>query len=128
MKVLGEIQFPQIYFASKVLLKRVAGVGLDFAWQYTSQSPKVAFQEQGREILRLLQTIKVTFRIRNCSYIVADPDFADNWELERVAIFSDEDKDPCISFMHNNFSLSNCIMDNNKIVELVDWEMAGFFG
>ncbi|XXH04198.1 hypothetical protein Hte_010612 [Hypoxylon texense] len=30
--------------------------------------------------------------------------------------------------MHNDISRSNCIVDNGKIVGLVDWEMAGFFG
>lgn len=30
--------------------------------------------------------------------------------------------------MHNDFTLSNCIVDKDKIVALVDWEMAGFFG
>jgi hypothetical protein len=30
--------------------------------------------------------------------------------------------------MHNDFSTSNCIVDDDKIVGLVDWEMAGFFG
>lgn len=30
--------------------------------------------------------------------------------------------------MHNDFTESNCIVDNDKIVGLIDWEMAGFFG
>lgn len=30
--------------------------------------------------------------------------------------------------MHNDFTLSNCIVDNDRIVGLVDWEMAGYFG
>lgn len=30
--------------------------------------------------------------------------------------------------MHNDFTLSNCIVSNDKIVGLVDWEMAGYFG
>jgi aminoglycoside phosphotransferase len=30
--------------------------------------------------------------------------------------------------MHNDVSLSNCIVDNDRIVGLIDWEMAGFFG
>ncbi|MBE3045342.1 phosphotransferase [Candidatus Bathyarchaeota archaeon] len=30
--------------------------------------------------------------------------------------------------MHNDFSTSNVIVDNDVIVGLVDWEMAGFLG
>ncbi|PVH92749.1 hypothetical protein DM02DRAFT_266298, partial [Periconia macrospinosa] len=35
--------------------------------------------------------------------------------------------DPEMSFMHNDFTESNCIVDNGKIAGLIDWEMAGFF-
>lgn len=30
--------------------------------------------------------------------------------------------------MHNDVAESNCIVNNGKIVGLIDWEMAGFFG
>jgi tRNA A-37 threonylcarbamoyl transferase component Bud32 len=33
-----------------------------------------------------------------------------------------------MSFMHNNLTDSNLIVHDNKIVGLIDWEMAGFFG
>jgi tRNA A-37 threonylcarbamoyl transferase component Bud32 len=33
-----------------------------------------------------------------------------------------------MSFMHNDFTQSNCIVGNGTIVGLIDWEMAGFFG
>lgn len=33
-----------------------------------------------------------------------------------------------MSFMHNDFTESNCIVENDRIVGLIDWEMAGFFG
>lgn len=33
-----------------------------------------------------------------------------------------------LSFTHNDLSLSNCIVDKDRIIGLVDWEMAGFFG
>lgn len=33
-----------------------------------------------------------------------------------------------MGFMHNDFTESNCIVENDRIVGLVDWEMAGFFG
>lgn len=48
--------------------------------------------------------------------------------FEHNVLFSDANKDPDMSFMHNDFSISNCIVDDDKIVGLIDWEMAGFFG
>lgn len=30
--------------------------------------------------------------------------------------------------MHNDFTGSNCIVENDRIVGVIDWEMAGFFG
>lgn len=33
-----------------------------------------------------------------------------------------------MGFMHNDFSQSNIIVDNDRIVGIIDWEMAGFFG
>lgn len=115
-----------------MIQERIAGVGLNIAWQYISPSQKASFKEQAREVLRLLHTITPPATgCRSRSYVVADPDPVEHrgiQELERDIIFSDENKDPDVSFMHNDFSLSNCIVDNDKIVGLVDWEMAGFFG
>jgi COMPASS component SPP1 len=65
------------------------------------------------------------------SYAVPDPDPIKNrgiQEVEERIIFSEQNADPDISFMHNDFTLSNTIVDNDKIVGLVDWEMAGWFG
>ncbi len=30
--------------------------------------------------------------------------------------------------MHNDFTPSNCIVNDDKIVGLIDWEMAGYLG
>lgn len=49
-------------------------------------------------------------------------------ELEWDIIFSDQNKDADISFMHNDFTTSNCVVRDGKIVGLCDWEMAGWFG
>ena len=48
--------------------------------------------------------------------------------LEGDILFSETNTDSDMSFMHNDFTESNCIVDNDKIVGLVDWKMAGFFG
>lgn len=156
--VLDDIKVPQVYFADKVnptrlveyvadchvsdcckqingrdifVQERIPGVGLNIAWQYISQSQKASFKEQARQMLQKLRTITPSREVGRRSYIVPDPDPVQHrgiQEVEEEIITSDDGKDPDLSFMHNDVSLSNCIVDNDKIVGLVDWEMAGFFG
>ncbi|KAF1852168.1 uncharacterized protein K460DRAFT_299988 [Cucurbitaria berberidis CBS 394.84] len=135
-KVLDSTKVPQVYFAAKInerdvfVQKRIPGVGLNIAWQYISQSQKSSFKQQVREILQKLRTISPA-EISRRSYVVPDPDPVEHrgiQELEREIIFAEDNKDPELSFMHNDVSLSNCIVDNDRIVGLIDWEMAGFFG
>lgn len=135
--VLNNVHVPTIYFANKIdgrdvlIQQRVPGVGLNIAWQYISQSQKASFKQQARDILQRLQTVKAPTQYESRSYVVPDPDPVDHrgiQELEKTIIFLDSNKDPDISFMHNDFSLSNCIVNDDRIVGLVDWEMAGFLG
>lgn len=109
----------------------IPGVGLNVAWQYTSQSQKAAFKQQAREILQKLSTVKPPAEIRHRSYIVPYTDPVEHrgiQEIERDIIFAEENEDPDLSFMHNDVSLPNCIAKDDRIVGLIDWEMAGFFG
>jgi aminoglycoside phosphotransferase len=65
------------------------------------------------------------------SHVVPDPDIFTNGRihpLEGDIIFSSTNTDPDLSFMHNDFTESNIIVDHDKIVGLIDWETAGFFG
>ncbi|KAH7380691.1 hypothetical protein BKA66DRAFT_586918 [Pyrenochaeta sp. MPI-SDFR-AT-0127] len=111
--------------------ERIPEVGLNIAWQYVSQSQKTSFKQQIREVLRKLCTTISPAEISRRSYVVTDPDPFEHrgiQELERDVIFAADNKDDDFSFMHNDISLSNCIVDNDRIVGLIDWEMAGFFG
>ncbi|KAI1778856.1 kinase-like domain-containing protein [Hypoxylon cercidicola] len=135
-KILDGIKVPQVYFAAKIngrdvfVQERIPGVSLNIAWQYISQSQKASFKEQARQMLQKLRTITPPNEITRRSYIVPDPDPVHHrgiQEVEKEIIFADE-KDSDLSFMHNDVSLSNCIVDNDKIVGLIDWEMAGWFG
>jgi Phosphotransferase enzyme family len=111
--------------------ERIPGVGLNVAWLYLSQGQRESFKQQAREILQQLQTIKPTDERRTRCYIVQDPNILTNSRvrpLEGDILFSDTNINLDMSFTHNDFTPSNCIVDNNKIVGLVDWEMAGFFG
>ncbi|KAF9768448.1 hypothetical protein IL306_014268 [Fusarium sp. DS 682] len=122
--VLNDVKVPIIYFAGKIngrdvlVQERIPGVGLNIAWQYISAAQKQRFKEEARTRpdptslkTRILKSIEASIR-----------------ELEYDIIFGENNRDPDLSFMHNDFTLSNCIVNNDKIVGLVDWEMAGYFG
>ncbi|KAI9783098.1 MAG: hypothetical protein M1839_004267 [Geoglossum umbratile] len=135
--VLKDIRVPEIYFAGKIndrqvlVQERIPGVGLNVAWPHLSQGQRESFKQQAREILRQLHTIKPTDERRTRCYIVQDPNILTNGRIlppEGDILFSDTNINLDMSFTHNDFTPSNCIVDNNKIVGLVDWEMAGFFG
>lgn len=85
-------------------------------------------------MLRKLRTVTPpSSEISRRTYIVPDPDPVQHrgiQEVEKEILLADnaEEDDGDLSFMHNDVSLSNCIVDNDKIVGLIDWEMAGFFG
>ncbi|KAI1321393.1 hypothetical protein F5Y16DRAFT_405211 [Xylariaceae sp. FL0255] len=135
--VLKDVKVPIIYFASKIkgrqvlVQERIAGVGLNIAWQYISAEQKQRFKEEARDILRSLSEVKPPSSCTTRSYIVGDADPKAHrgiQELEYNIIFSEDNRDLDLSFMHNDFTLSNCIVNNDKLVGLVDWEMAGYFG
>lgn len=114
-----------------LIQERLAGVGLNVAFPYLSQGQRAAFKQQAREILRILHTIKPDGGHQGHSHVVHDPNILNNGRigpLEREILFSDASVDLDTSLMHNDFTPSNCIVDNDRIVGLVDWEMAGFFG
>lgn len=86
------------------------------------KTQKLSFKQQAREILRLLHAIKPTDGRRTRGH-VQDPNILTNGRinsLEDDIIFADSNTDPDISLMHNHFSTSNCIVDNDKIVGIVD--------
>ncbi|KAJ6167938.1 hypothetical protein N7497_000781 [Penicillium chrysogenum] len=125
--VLNDIRVPEIYFNGKIndrqvsVQERLPGVALTVAWPYLSQSQKESFKQQAREILRQLHSIKPTDVGQARSHVPYPP-------LEGDIIFSSTNTDPDLGFMHNDFTESNIIVDDDKIVGLIDWETAGFCG
>ncbi|KKK13893.1 hypothetical protein ARAM_004210 [Aspergillus rambellii] len=135
--VLKDIKVPEIYFAGEInglpviIQERLPGVVLGVAWPYLSIKQKNFHKEEARKIIRQLYTIKPPENLRGRSYVVPDPNILTNGRLdprEPEILFSSSDQDPDMNFMHNDFNVSNCIVDKGKIVGLFDWEMAGFFG
>lgn len=111
--------------------ERLPGVGLSVAWPYLSRDQKETFKHQAREILHQLHSIKPIENLQGRSHVVSDPNILVNGRinpLEGGILFSSNNHDSDMSFMHNDFTPSNCIVDNGKIIGLIDWEMAGYFG
>ncbi|KAI4860806.1 hypothetical protein F4820DRAFT_452550 [Hypoxylon rubiginosum] len=138
-KELNHVRVPKINFAGKIdgrqvlVQERVPGESLNVAcWKIDDGQLRV-FKQQARDILRALRD--VTTRdgriVRARDYVVRDPNILTNGRiqpLEADILFSKDNDDPDMGFMHNDFTMANCIVKNDKIVGLINWEMAGFFG
>ncbi|KAK2873964.1 hypothetical protein FQN49_001967 [Arthroderma sp. PD_2] len=132
--VVKDIAIPEILFADKIhgrdvlVQSRIPGVGLNIAWQYLAADKKASFKEQARDFLRLLNSQASPFS--EPSYLVPDSEPTANrgiQEKEAQILFRGSDTGD-LGLMHNDLTHSNIIVDNDKIVGVVDWEMAGYFG
>lgn len=114
--------------------ERLPGVTLNVAWPYLSQGQKEDFKEQARTILRQLHKIEPPETLvagKRRSHVVQDPNIVARLGDDEVEImFSDVEgnDDQAMNFVHNDLSESNIIVDDDRIVGVIDWEMAGFFG
>lgn len=106
-------------------------MGLNVAWPYLSQSQRDSFKEQARKVLRQLQTVKPGNDAQAPGHVVEDPNILTNGRIhamEADILFSAAGPDEDLCLMHNDLTESNIIVDKNRIVGIVDWEMAGYFG
>lgn len=122
----------QIHGRPVLIQQRLPGVGLNVALAYLSHSRKQSFKSQARAIIRQLQAVKSPNNRQPSArdYIMPDPNIMTNGRLnprEADLVFS-ANLDQDLRFMHNDLTPSNCIVDNDRIVGLIDWEMAGYFG
>ncbi|KAF6842689.1 hypothetical protein CMUS01_02817 [Colletotrichum musicola] len=124
------IRTHQIGGRQVLIQERIPGVGLNVALPYLSPPQKASFKQQARAVLRRLSAIKPADKSQAHRHVVHDPNITTNGHinpLEAEILFS-HDGGPDAGLMHNDFTDSNCIVDDDRIVGLVDWEMAGFFG
>lgn len=110
--------------------ERLPGVSLEVAWPYLSEKQRASFKMQARMILGRMHTVKPPRIHQTREHIVPDPDILTNGRLnpQEAQILFSANLDQDLSFMHNDFTPSNCIVNDDKIVGLIDWEMAGYFG
>ncbi|KAF4630360.1 hypothetical protein G7Y89_g7776 [Cudoniella acicularis] len=132
--ILRGVLVPEIYFASKInernvlVQSRIPGVGLNIAWQYLTPAKKASFKSQARRLVTLMHKLRSPFPAP--SYVVPDMDPVTHrgiQNLEHQILFTLSERDD-LGFVHNDMSLSNIIVDNDRIVGIIDWEMAGYFG
>ncbi|KAL7815636.1 kinase-like domain-containing protein [Trichoderma gracile] len=135
-RVLRGIRVPMIYFSGKIngrtvlVQERLPGVSLEVAWPYLSEDQKSSFKLQARMIVWQMPAIKPPSSHQKRDHIVPDPNVLTNGRLspQETQILFSANLDHDLSFMHNDFTPSNCIVNDDKIVGLIDWEMAGYFG
>lgn len=123
------LTFPQINGRQVLVQERLPGVGLAVVWPYLSTSRRKSYKEQAREILRQLHTIKPTEKLQACAHVVPDPNIISNGRinvLEGDILFSGTNYDPDMRFMHNDFTDSNCIVDNARSWDLLTGEWLDF--
>lgn len=110
--------------------ERLPGVCLNVALPYLSEDQKKSFKLQAWEILGQLHAIKAPINHQTRDHIVADPNIQTNGRLnpKEAHILFSANIDQDMSFMHNDFTPSNCIVTDDKIVGLIDREMAGYLG
>ncbi|KAI1913848.1 hypothetical protein LOZ12_002069 [Ophidiomyces ophidiicola] len=127
-----DIRLPEIFFADKIrhwdvlVQSRIPGVGLNVAWQYLTTAEKHSFKSQARGFLRQISSLPSPFS--GPSYILPDPDPITHRgirKLEASLLFGGTGN---LELMHNDLTPSNIIVDDGRIVGVVDWEMAGYFG
>jgi hypothetical protein len=106
-------------------------VCLNVAWPYLSLEQRESFKAQAQDILRRLHTITPSgHRLGERGHVVQDPDILTNGRIHQTEgelIFS-ANLDQDFSFMHNDLTESNIIVDDDKITGVIDWEMAGYLG
>ncbi|KAF7557466.1 hypothetical protein G7Z17_g671 [Cylindrodendrum hubeiense] len=135
-QALGDIRVPRIYFSGKLngrnvlVQERIPGIAMDVAWHYLGADEKASFKDQTREVIRKLYTVTPPDTVKGPAYVIPDPDPVAhrglmNEEWEMILSKHANDQDP--RFTHNDITRDNIIVNDGKIVAVIDWEMAGFF-
>ncbi|CAH0049065.1 unnamed protein product [Clonostachys solani] len=134
--VLKGVRVPEIFFSGRIngrqvlVQERLQGVGLNIAWPYLSGQQRDSFKTQARELLRQLNSVTPPGDVRTRTHVAQDQNILTNGRIRPIEadILFSSNIDDDMGLMHNDFTRSNCIVNDDKIVGLIDWEMAGYFG
>ena len=110
-----------------LIQERIPGVALAVAWPYLTSTQKHAFKSEARTIVQALQSLKGPH-----GYLSPDFDPCKNKGIflkENTVLFGNPPPpSEEVAFAHNDLQPSNIIVKDDKIVGVIDWEMAGYFG
>ena len=111
-----------------LIQERIEGVTLDVAWQYITGQRKYAYRRIIRNIIKAMYAHSDSGQYPLPSYVVACPvnRGVSREELEILHKWDSTDGSP--GFAHNNMKQSNIIVKDGKIMGIIGWGMAGFFG
>ncbi|KAF7588165.1 hypothetical protein BBP40_006102 [Aspergillus hancockii] len=134
LKTLG-VAVPVIRFCGMVdgknvtVESRIPGVSLEVAWRYLSAEQINKFKQECRRILEHLGNIDPA---PDCpSYVYSGlnsqlpPEIQ---EAEKEILFQGKREDENLCLVHNNMTLSNIIVNDDRIVAIIGWRHSGFFG
>lgn len=134
LKELG-IVVPVIHFCGKVdgknvtVESRVPGVSLEVAWKYLNADQIASIKKQCRRAFSCLAGIDSN--PDRPSYVCKglnsqSPPAVE--EAERDLLFQDKREDETLCLVHNNMTLSNVIVNDDRVVGISGWRQSGYFG
>ncbi|KAI1136792.1 hypothetical protein F5Y05DRAFT_104355 [Hypoxylon sp. FL0543] len=135
-------QVPNVLFQGKingrdvVVESRIPGVALNVAWPYLTEKQRAEFKAETRRLIKLLnlktpppyenRTVPC-YALRTGDPVGIGLVSQEEYNILFYAKAPHEDVSE-IGFQHNDLDPSNIIVDDDKIVGLIDWETAGYFG
>lgn len=133
-RVLPDIQLPRCRFRMKrhdrdvYIRSRLPGTTLEAAWPHLAREQKINYKEQARNVTRQIHQV----RRHGPSYCVETDNPRVSHKLDQKEydiLFGDTEQDGNdFGAVHNNLVPSNILVENNRIVGIIGWSHAGFFG
>lgn len=132
----GAVGVPKVYAAVMLdggnpvlVVERVEGVDLDLCWGFLSEAQKRGFKEQMRVFMREMRAIPEELSrglqgelerggMLRCTHDAEEYEKLMGAEAVRKGDWA---------FMHNDLNRGNIIVKDDRVVAVVDWELAGRF-
>ena len=134
--VLVGIRLPKCYLRRKLhgrdifIQSRVPGTTLADAWPQLTRGQKINYKEQARDIIRRMHRVKSNRS--GPSYFAETDNPRVTHKLsqkEYDILYGDTShKENDLTAMHNNMVRSNILVETDRIVGLIGWSNAGYFG
>ncbi|PGG99461.1 hypothetical protein AJ80_09347 [Polytolypa hystricis UAMH7299] len=134
--VLANIRSPKYYASARIgdrdilVQSRIPGVSLEVAWPYLNPEQRESFKQQTRDVAHRIRQVK-SARNRP-SFVVEGNGPKEDYKLQQAAhdiLFgAAQAPDDDLALAHTSLVPSNIIVDAGKIVGILGWSHAGYFG